>query len=249
MNDMLPRIETLMVDRHIFGIAMILTLIVCVRLAHLFIRDITHDPRSGWNQVARAFLIAGGALVAWVAVFDDWIQLFTEPYRRSRAWASERIVADPIAPELRAVTVILLAITVILAAALVARHIGGYGLQLTTLTIATMLWIPLFVIRQRLDILVHDGVSDRITVPSEFAGLSMFWLLRTILSIGVTFMSVAIIVLLVAPAVTLVLDLFKQRTPQVTTEAEGFFSALHTQADSYDDVPLRARWRPIQRPL
>ena len=171
-----------------------------------------------------------------------------EPFRRSRQWASERIIANPIAPELRTVTLVLLALAVVLGAAIVARHIGGYGLQISTLIIAAILWIPLFVLRQRLDILVHDGVSDRSGNAADFAGLALFWLLRTGLSIAVTALSFAILVLLVAPLMTLALDLFRVRTPRTTEDAEDFFTALHQQAGVYEDVPLRARWRPIQRP-
>ena len=248
MNDLLPHAEDLLINRRVFGLAMLLALALVIATSRFFLRDVLTDSSSGWRRIAQIWLIATCGFALWTSLFDDWLQLVGEPFRRSRQWASERIIANPIAPELRTVTLVLLALAVLLSAAIVARHIGGYGLQISTLIIAAILWIPLFVLRQRLDILVHDGVSDRSGNAADFAGLALFWLLRTGLSIAVTAISFAILVLLVAPLMTLVLDLFRVRTPRTTEDAEDFFTALHQQAGVYEDVPLRARWRPIQRP-
>jgi uncharacterized membrane protein len=249
MHDFLPRAEALLIDRQVFGVVMILSIAVTSLAARLFLRDVFQDSAAGWRRCARIWAVAGIGLTVWVSAFDDWIQLIGEPFRLSRQWASERIVTDPIAIEIRSVTVVLLAIAVVLTAAMFARHIGGYGLQVATLIICAILWVPLFVLRQRLDILVHDGVADRISNGGDFAGLVLFWGLRCLLSVGVVMLTFTTMVTFVAPVVSLVLDLLHVRSPRMTREADDFFGALHQQAGKYDEVPLKARWRPIQRPL
>lgn len=249
MHDLLPRAEDLLITRQVFGVVMILSITIAGFAARLFLRDVFQDSSPGWRRCARVWAVTGVGLTVWMSAFDDWIQLIGEPFRLSRQWASERIVTDPIAVEIRTVTLVLLAMMVLLSAAMFARHVGGYGLQVATLIISAILWVPLFVLRQRLDILVHDGVADRISNGGDFAGLVLFWGLRSLLTVGVVTLSFATMVSFIAPFVSLVLDLLHVRSPRMTQEADDFFGALHEQAGEYDDVPLKARWRPIQRPM
>ncbi len=248
MHDLLPRAEDLLVNRQVFGLVLTLALAAAAIAAHLFLRDVFADSAPGWRRSARAWAVAVITFTLWTSIFDNWIQLIGEPFRLSHQWASERIVTDPVPIEIRTVTYVLLAITVVLTAAIFARHVGGYGLQISTLIIGAILWIPLFVIRQRLDIMVHDGVSDHISTGANFAGLLPFWGLSTALNAGMVVLSFAVLTLAVAPFMTLALDLLRLRTPQETREADDFFGALNKQAGFYEDIPLKNRWRPIHRP-
>jgi hypothetical protein len=53
--------------------------------------------------------------------------------------------------------------------------------------------------------------------------------------------------MLIAPIVTLVLDLLRLRVPRVTAEAQPFFAALGQHASQREEVSLQARRRPIRR--
>ena len=250
MHDVMPRAEDLLINRQIFGLVMVLSLVLAALGSRLFLREVFADSSPGWRWCARSWAIAVVTFTVWTSIFDNWMQLVGEPFRLSHQWASERIVTDPVAIEIRIVTYILLAITVVLTAAIFARHVGGYGLQISTLIIASILWMPLFVIRQRLDIMVHDGVADHISNGADFAGLVPFWFLSSALNVVMVVLSVAILTLAIAPIMTLALDLLHIRSPRVTKEADDFFGALHQQAGEYDEeISLKDRWRPIQRPL
>lgn len=248
MQDVMPRAEDLLINRQVFGLVVVLVLALAALGSRLFLREVFADSSPGWRLCARSWAIAVVTFTGWTSIFDNWMQLVGEPFRISHQWASERIVTDPVALEIRIVTYILLAITVILTAAIFARHVGGYGLQISTLIIASILWIPLFVIRQRLDIMVHDGVSDHITNVGDFAGLLPFWALSSALNAGMVVLSFMALTLAVAPIMTLMLDVFHLRIARMTKDADDFFGAVHQQAGEYEEISLKDRWRPIQRP-
>lgn len=248
MHDALSRVEDLLVNRQIFGLVMVLSLALSALVFRLFLREVFADSSAGWRLCARIWAVAIVTFTIWTSIFDNWIQLIGEPFRLSHQWASERIVTDPVAIEIRTVTYVLLAVTVVLTAAIFARHVGGYGLQISTLIIASILWMPIFVIRQRLDIMVHDGVADHISNGADFVGLVPFWILSSALNVIMVVLSVAILTLVIAPIMTLALDVLHLRTPRITKEADDFFGALHQQAGKYEEISLKDRWRPIQRP-
>lgn len=232
-------------------------LIACVAAAAWIgrrpLRDTMYSPERRWRLIARLWAITGGAFLLWGTLFDDWLQLANEPYRRMLKWGYERQVLAPVAPEVRTVTIVLLAVTALLSAMMFARYVGGYGLQLVGIIGGIVIWMPFFILRQRLDILVREAVGDGKTVTAgDFVGWILFWGLRTAFCLGFVMLGFAVIVLLIAPIVTLVLDVFHMRRPPDTLEANDFFSTLSRQASAYEEgssQSLQARWRPIERPL
>ncbi|HEU0164726.1 MAG TPA: hypothetical protein VFQ54_06735, partial [Thermomicrobiales bacterium] len=145
MNDALTHIARGLVDRHTFGVVMLVAIAAIGWRNRSSFRGMLADDDAFWRLTARLFVGSFVATAVWIAIFDDWIQLFSEPYRRTRDLSVDRVVADPIPTELRAITLILLAITIIATAAIVARHIGGYGLQIGALLLSITFWLILFI--------------------------------------------------------------------------------------------------------
>lgn len=216
------------------------------------LRDALTAQDRTWRIIARLWAGIGVAFVVWTTLVDNWLQLANEPYRRMLQWDYERVVIAPVATEIRAVTLVLLAGAAILSAMMFARYVGGYGLQIVGAIIGVVAWVPFFILRQRLDILVHEAVGDggRVTT-GDFIGWLLFWGLRTVFCLGFIALGLMVVVLVIAPVVTLVLDLLHMRRPPDSREANDFFRTLSQQASAYEDgssQSLHARWRPIERP-
>ncbi len=247
MIDIASHIEIALISPLAFGIMLMLFVAIVAWVNRPFIRDVAADGDRFWRILARATAALTVGSLLWVGVFDNWFQLVAEPFRLSRRWASQRVVIDPIGSEIRIVTGVLLASLLLLGAALFARHIGGYLLQVALLIIGVATWIPLFIIQQRAEVMVIDGVSASETW-SAFAGITGFWLLRTALGITIVSSTLMVGMMLIAPVVTLLLDLTGLRYSRTTREADAFFAAVQTHAKDHQDVPLRDRWRPIRQP-
>ncbi len=248
MNDIPATIQNMLIAPWMSGLCLVAVLVVIAFLNRPLLRDIAQDPSRFWRVTARVSLLLLIASLVWVTLLDNWLQLSAEPYRLSRSWESQRVVFDPVAPEIRIASVTLLLATAVGLAALFARHAGGYVSQLGFLVMATVAWIPLFIFQQRLNLLVLDAVEAS-SSWSGLAGITAFWTLRTafgLLSIAATMM---IVTFLLAPVVTLILDLLRLRVPGTTTEADPFFAALKDRSDGYDDGSIRRYWRPIRRPM
>jgi hypothetical protein len=179
---------------------------------------------------------------------DDWLQLVAEPYRLSQQWEYQRVVYDPVDTTIRIVSVILIATALLFLAMLFARHVGAYVMQIGTLLIGLMLWIPLYIMNQRMNVMIVEGAAAS-TSLLETMGLTVFWVLRAGLGVATVVITLLPVMMIMALIVTLLLDLFNKREPPVTTEAEGFFSELGRRAGQYEDVPLSHFWRPFRRPL
>ena len=229
------------------GVAMLLALGLATWANRASMRDVLADDDPCWRVIARFALCASLALLIWGTLFDNWLQLIAEPYRLSREWASQRVVFDPVPGPLRWVTVSLLALSLLSMACLVARHIGGYGIQLALLTVATVLWSPLFVLRQRADVIVGFGQENATGDAAATVGFSLFVTLKWTLGLASLLTSYLFALMLIAPVVTLVLDLLRLRVPRVTAEAQPFFIALGQHASQREEVSLHARQRPIRR--
>lgn len=212
-----------------------------------FVRDVFADPDRFWRLAARITIGLLTITLAWITLLDNWLQLAGEPYRLSRPWESQRVVFDPVAGEIRTISVALLLMTATGLAALFARHIGGYLLQIGMLIMVTVAWMPLFIFQQRLNLLVIDAAESSASWAS-IAGFAAFWFLRTGFGILTIATSWLIVTFLIAPLVTLVLDVARLRFPRTTDEADPFFAALEERSDTYDDVSLKSLWRPIRRP-
>jgi hypothetical protein len=179
-----------------------------------------------------------------VTLRDNWLQLVTEPYRLSQQWDSERVVMQPVARQWREVSLLLVGLSLVPAAALFARHVGGYILQLALLVVALCAWFPVFIFRQRLDLVVNTAPESTGSFTSA-ASFVVFWLLRTVLGIASVVTTWAILVLLIGPLVTFVLDRLNWRTPRISGEANGFYAALGANAAEHADVPVSQWWKPI----
>jgi MFS family permease len=240
------RFYELMLSNTAMGIAIVLTIAAVAisqrRLVGALFEEIDHL----WRGMLWATTVSVGVLIAWITVADDWLQLVTDPYRLAQKWESQRVIFDPVSSDVRRITVGLIVLASILAAALFARYIGGYALQLAGLLVAVFGWFAMFIFRQRLDMIVNTIPSDDGGSILDLLGFLGFWVLRTslgLVSIGVTWL---VITLAVAPFVTLVLDLLRVRSPRITTEAKPFYAALERNAAGYDATPLAARWKPIR---
>lgn len=247
MIEVANRIEVALISPHAFGLALMLFVALVARVNRPFLRDVASDPDRFWRVVARVGVALTVISLLWIGTVDNWFQIIAEPFRLTRRWESQRVVFDPVASELRILTGVLLASLLIVGAALFARHIGGYLLQGALLIVGVAMWGPLFIIQQRADVMVIDGVS-----ASEhwgaFAGVAAFWALRTALSIAIVLVTLLIGLMLIAPVVTLLLDLTGLRHPRTTREADQFFLVVQRHAREHEDVPLKARWRPIRQP-
>ncbi len=248
MNALSDHILTAILSRQAAGVVLILACAALLFANRSFIREVRFDQSRFWRVIARLAAITGAATLLWTTLFDDWLQIIAEPYRLSMKWNYQRVVLDPVDPAIRAVSVALIGLTLLWLACLFARHVGGYMLQFGTLIIGALLWIPLYVMNQRMNAMVVQGAESADTLP-ETLGLSAFWVVRMVLgvlTIGATLLPVMMIIALVA---TVLLDLFKMRIPPATTEADGFFGELGRRATQREDIPLKYFWRPIRRPL
>lgn len=247
MIDIANRIEVALVSPRAFGIALMLVVALAARANRSSLHDVALDSDRLWRVLARAGAALTVMSLLWVGTLDNWFQLVAEPFRLSRRWESQRVVFDPIDPEIRIVSVVLLTSLLLVGAALFARHIGGYLLQIALLIVGVATWIPLFIVQRRADVMVIDGVGAS-EHWAAFAGVAVFWVLRTALGIAIVSSSLMIGLMLIAPVVTLLLDLSGVRFPRTTREAEPFFSLLRHHAQDHEEVPLKDRRRPIRQP-
>jgi hypothetical protein len=248
MNELPDSILNILVTPWMSGVSLGVVLLAIASQNRPFLRDVAQDSSRFWRVTARVSLSLLVASLIWVTLLDNWLQLSAEPYRLSRSWESQRVVFDPVATEIRIVSVALLLATAVGLAALFARHAGGYVAQMCILIVATVAWIPLFIFQQRLNLLVLDAVESS-TSWGGFAGIVAFWTLRTAFGLLSIAASAFVVTFLIAPVVTLILDLLRLRIAGTTTEADPFFAALKDRSDGYDDASIKSHWRPIRRPL
>ena len=248
MNDLATFLVDVMLARQSVGVAMALTVVLFVIRNRSFCRDIWQDPSRVWRMIARYTAATVTAALVWIGLFDDWLQLVTEPYRLSQRWESKRQIYHQIDPSIRTISLILLALALLGIAMLFARHVGGYGLQMVVGMIGVLLWIPLFIMNGHVNSLFLQGSESANTLP-EAAGLAIFWLLVLVLTIATVLATLTPITMATALVVTFLLDLFNMRQPPITQEADGFFAELGNRATERHDIPLKYLWKPNRRPL
>ncbi len=248
MNDLATFLVDVMLARQSVGVAMALTVVLFVIRNRSFCRDIWQDPSRVWRMIARYTAATVTAALVWIGLFDDWLQLVTEPYRLSQRWESKRQIYHQIDPSIRTISLILLALALLGIAMLFARHVGGYGLQMVVGMIGVLLWIPLFIMNGHVNSLFLQGSESANTLP-EAAGLAVFWLLVLVLTIATVLATLTPITMATALVVTFLLDLFNMRQPPITQEADGFFAELGNRATERHDIPLKYLWKPNRRPL
>lgn len=223
-------LDTIMATPEALGGVIALVILAVARANRSFLRDVASDPEMPWRVLARAAAVALSALLVWVSVFDNVRQLIAWPYRSLQRFPSRRLEFNPPPHEVRIITLILLALTLTLMAALFARHVGGYALQVLLAFCGAALWLPLFVLRLRLNLNLAAGFAGHWTSPVDVFSYLAFAVLSWAVEITVITSAFVALVAAFALPVTALLDLLHRRTPRPTNEAKPFFSALEQRA-------------------
>lgn len=195
------------------------------------LRELVQTPEAGWRWIAWGALALTVALILWGTFADDWRKMFGELLDLREQYASQRTVKDPVAGELRAVTLALLVPALLLSSALFARYVGGYGLQFVLLIVGFSSFFVLYLFRQRLD---AGLVGIVVNAPQGFTAgtiASLFYILIDYAAnIGLILMSYLTLVGLVAMPVTAVLDLLGRRDPPArpTSGDVDFYARIRT---------------------
>lgn len=198
------------------------------------LRDMLRARQPAWRALAGAFCGATLALLLWGTLADNWRKMVGEALDFRERFASQRIVVEPVAGDVRAVTLVLLAVSLLAAAPLFARYVGGYGLQIATIITGFAAFVPLYLIRQRLD----TGLAGIFELPPLFS-LAMLATIVFLLTAYLTNVALLLAIYLgllglVAVPVTIALDLLGRRDPPPDPAPATFYASLH------DHIP-RAR--------
>jgi len=214
------------------GVALLVVVVLMGRPNRSFLRDVANDPERLWRGIARVAACLSLTCWGWITVFDDWRRLIDAPYRLAQRYPSERAEFAPTPETLRAVSLVLLVASLVPVAALVARHVGGYGVQLALLIGAAVFWPPLYLLRRRLDFDLDLATTfgGELTSPGAAIAYAVFLLGTWLLAIATILLSYLALLMVVAPPVTLLLDLLHRRRPRPTAEATPFFTALGDRA-------------------
>ena len=117
-------------------------------------------------------------------------------------------------------------LSLIFTACLVARHVGGYFLQLVLILPAAAAWIPLFIVRQRLDFNLGLGFGGSWTSPLDVIGYLLFLFAAWVVDTLALLATYIILLMVVALPVTLILDLLRRRHPRSTGTASSYFESM-----------------------
>jgi hypothetical protein len=225
-------IDQLLASNGALGIALSVVLLAFGYANSIFLRDVRRDPDRLWRIIPWTALAALGALILWISSVGNWRQLIGTPYRSLQQFPSERVEYNPPSATVRTTTEILLAITLVLVACLVARHVGGYGTQVMLLLAGVFLWLPLFVVRERFNINLGLGFGGDSRSPLDLASYILWVLMAWLVDIALILTSFTALLAAMALPVTLLLDLTRLRQPRVTAEAASFFDVLSQRANS-----------------
>lgn len=219
-------IEAILASNEALGVAMLLLFGLFGYLNRSFLLDIWRDDDRFWRVIARLSLGANIALIGWGSIADNWRSIAEIPYRYIQIWESRKAEFNPPADWVRNVTGILFVCSLIFTACLVSRHVGGYFLQFALIFPATAAWIPLFIVRQRLDFNLGLGFDGSWTNPVDVIGYLLFlgaaWVVDSLALLA----TYVILLMIVAIPITLVLDLTRLRRPRVKGEAAGYFQSM-----------------------
>ena len=220
------RLDEIIARNETLGLVLLLVLLVVWRRNRSFAREMTDNAEHGWHTIARLATATLLAFIGWTSLFDNWRQLTAIPFRATRLYPSQRILIDPPSDAIRSVTCVLLAVTLVFTGCLIARHVGGYVLQIFIATGAFVAWLPLFILRQRFTLNLALGMDGSWSSPADIAAYLTFVVLSWGFDIGLIAVSFAFLAALTALPVTLVLDVLRLRRPRVTAEAQPFFNAI-----------------------
>jgi hypothetical protein len=219
-------LESILISNEMLGVAMLGMLAALGHVNREFLRDVWRDQDRLWRVIARTALVANLALLVWGSIADNWRSIAEIPYRYIQIWDSKRIEHNAPADWVRDITTVLLVIALVFTACLVARHVGGYIFQLVLILPAAVAWIPLFIVRQRLDFNLGLGFDGSWTSPLDVIGYLLFLVAAWVVDGLSLFATYIILLLLVALPVTLLLDITRLRRPRVKGEATGYFQSM-----------------------
>ena len=194
-------------------------------------REMVNAPETAWRAIAWGAIALVAALVLWGTFADDWRKMFGELLDLREQYASQRTVKNPVAGELRAVTLALLTPALLLSGALFARYLGGYGLQAVLLIVGFSSFFVLYLFRQRLD---AGLVGIVLNAPQGFTAAtfaSLFYILIDYAAnIGLILMSYLTLVGIAAIPVTAILDLLGHRDPPARPSSNDvdFYARIRT---------------------
>lgn len=223
-------IDRLLASNPALGVALIGVLVVVSWANRSFLRDVVRDPDRLWRLIARITLATTAVFLAWTSAFDNWRQLVGIPYRMTQRFPSKRVEYNPPSDEVRTITFILLAVSMLFVACLVARHVGGYGTQAILFFVGFVFWLPLFIFRQRFNINLGLGFEGEVTAPLDVLGYLLWVLGAWLIEIAIILSTYFVLLSLVALPVTLLLDITRLRQPRTTQEATAFFASFHERA-------------------
>ena len=219
-------IESILSSNEMLGIAMFAFLALLGYANRSFLRDIWRDDERFWRVIARLSAISTIGLLAWGTIFDNWRSIAELPYRYIQVWESKRAEYDPPPDWVRDITTALLILSLIFTACLVARHVGGYFLQLVLILPAAAAWIPLFIVRQRLDFNLGLGFGGSWTSPLDVIGYLLFLFAAWVVDTLALLATYIILLMFAALPVTLILDLLRRRHPRATGTASSYFESM-----------------------
>ncbi len=214
----------------ILGTLLVLLLLLLLGRNRSFVKEIARNQGRGWQTVARMSFTAIIALIAWVSAFDNWRQLTALPFHATRQWQYQRVQIDPPSDQVRTMTFVLLGVALAMTACVVARHLGGYFLQLVLTFGAISAWLPFFVIRQRFSLDLALGFTGSWSSASDVVAYLGYVVFAWGFDLSLIVISFVALLAVVSLPVTLVLDVLRLRRPRVTTEAQPFFNAIGHRA-------------------
>jgi hypothetical protein len=216
------------------GLALVISLAMLGWWQRSALADIAWARQPGWRWLAWAAGGAAGALLLWGSLADNWRKMLGELLDLKEPYPSQRAVLVPVAHDIRLVTFVLLALSLVTLAPLFARYAGGYVLQLTLVIIGAAAFFPLYLMRQRLD----TGLAGVVGFPPLFSldmiGTLIYLLLDYAVNVALLLTSYLGLLGLVALPATAVLDLLGRREPpaEPTPTTAAFYTTLrdHTAA-------------------
>jgi hypothetical protein len=215
------------------NVALGLVLFLCVAALGWWQRhalgDLVRAPDLPWRAIAWGAIGLTIVLLLWCTVADDWRKMFGELLDIRERYLDQRAVKDPVAGNIRAVTLALLIPAMLLSGALFARYIGGYGLQVVLLIVGFTSFFILYLFRQRLDAGLISVVLNAPQGLSAATLASLFYLLIDYAAnVGLILTTYACLLGLFALPVTAVLDLLGRRDPPArpTTADADFYAKI-----------------------
>lgn len=185
------------------------------------------SAQPGWRLVARVAYGSTAALLLWGTLAANWRKLISEALDINEQFRSERLVQEPIPAAILVVTLVLLAVSLLTMAPLLARYVGGYPLQIALIVAAVTAFIPLFALRQRLDtaLATIDVLPSLISL--DMAVTALFIAGDYLANVGLLLVCYLGLLGLVAIPVTVVLDLRRDREPPPDPTQTDFFLRVH----------------------